>query len=237
VFDLKDKRILVFGGSSGIGLSVAELSHRLGGTVTLASRSPEKLEKAAGSIGPDVAFASVDVTKPDTVSALFESLGTFDHVVVTAAQLETGPLRTSSMESAREAMESKFWGACNVARLARIAPDGTLTFVSGILDRRPAPQATLLGAINSALNTLGQGLALELAPVRVNVVSPGRLDTPWWDILPDDTRQKLLDDTSARLPVRRIGTADDIAIQIVVFFLNGFMTGSVVAIDGGGAIA
>ena len=133
-------------------------------------------------------------------------------------------------------MESKLWGAIHVAHAARIREGGSLTLVSGMLGIRPSGGATILSVINAAIDTLAKALATEMAPIRVNCVSPGRLDTPWWDHLSDEDKRALLDRTAADLPVKRVGRADEIASQIVHVMENGFMTGSVILVDGGGSV-
>lgn len=237
IFNLHGKRILVFGGTSGIGFGIARLAAELGGKTTVASRSRDKVARATREIGRGTEGHAIDLTVHEAVRSYFEEREPFDHVVVSAAELVAGPVRTTGISEARRAMDSKFWSAYHVAREARIGPGGSLTFISGVLSRRPSPAATLLGAINAALEALAQGLALELAPVRVNAVSPGRTDTAWWDGLPPDERKALLDRSAAALPVRRVGRPEDIAKQAILFMLNDFMTGSVVAVDGGGSIA
>lgn len=235
-FSLSEKRVLVVGGSSGIGRSVARLATDLGASVAIASRSPERLAAAKAETGA-VAALSLDARDEAAVRSFFDENGAFDHVVVSAADFVASPLRTSSLADAHEAMDSKFWSAVNVARAARIETGGSLCFVSGVLSRRPAGGATLLSSINAAVEVLAQALALEMAPVRVNCVSPGRIDTDWWRQLPAADRQTLLERTAAALPVKRVGTPNDVALQTVVFMVNDYMTGSVVAVDGGASIA
>lgn len=230
------KRVLVVGGSSGIGLGTARLARSHGGAVTIVSRSAARLAAAKAGLGA-VETCPVDASDAQAVQTFFKARDPFDHVLVTAAELAASPLRGASLDDARAAMDSKFWSAVHVAREARITPGGSLTFVSGVLSRRPAPGATLLGAINAALEGLAQGLALELSPVRVNCVSPGRIDTAWWDRLPPAERAALMQRTAAALPAKRIGTADDVARQILACMLNDYMTGSVVVVDGGASLA
>lgn len=233
---LAGQRIALFGGSSGIGLATAQLVRREGAHVTLVSRHPEKLTRAARMLD-DCETVSVDIRDPDAVAGFFQSHEPFDHIVVSAAALDPGPLRSQDLATAHAAMDSKFWGAVHVAHAARINERGSLTLVSGMLGSRPAGNATLLSAINAALDTLAQALALELAPTRVNCVSPGRVDTPWWEHLAPKERQALFQATAARLPVRRIGTPEDIASAILMAMTNSFMTGAFINVDGGGQIA
>jgi NAD(P)-dependent dehydrogenase (short-subunit alcohol dehydrogenase family) len=182
---LDGQRVVVFGGSSGIGQATAGLAHAHGAAVTIASRTGARLEAARAQLG-DVEMAVLDLTDPRTVAHFFDGRPPFDHVVISAADLSVGPLRAQPLEEARRTMESKFWSAVHVAHAARIAPNGTLTLVSGMLGQRPSGKATMLSAVNAALDALAQALALELAPIRVNCVSPGRIDTPWWHHL-DET--------------------------------------------------
>ena len=168
---LAGKTVVVVGGSSGIGLSTAETAKREGAEVVIASRSAEKLKAATDRLG--VKGIQADVTSDDSIANLFRQCGPVDHVVVTAAQLKTGPFKTVAMDDVRATMEGKFWGAWRCARSADIKPGGSLTLVSGFLSIRPRPNSAIVGAANGALELLTRSLALDLAPVRVNCVSPG----------------------------------------------------------------
>ncbi|HIH7111565.1 TPA: SDR family oxidoreductase, partial [Enterobacter hormaechei] len=143
-----------------------------------------------------------------------------------------------ALEDARQAMNSKFWGAYNVARHARINKGGSLTFVSGFLSVRPS-RPVLQGAINAAIESLGRGLALELASskVRVNTVSPGLIATPLWDALESSARQSMYEKAASTLPARTMGLPEHVADAILYVAGNPYATGSTVLIDGGGAIA
>jgi NAD(P)-dependent dehydrogenase (short-subunit alcohol dehydrogenase family) len=231
---LTGKKVVVVGGSSGIGLSTAELAMREGAEVIIASRNADRLNAVAGNLGARA--ISADVTSDESVASLFRSCGPVDHVVVTAAQLRTGPFKTVAMEDVRSTMESKFWGAWRVARSAEIRPGGSLTLVSGYLSIRPRPNAAIVGAANGAIESLARSLALELAPVRVNAVSPGIIDTPIRAAMPEAARRDMLAKTAAGLPVGRVGVGEDIARQILAFMTIGFATGSIVYIDGGALI-
>jgi NAD(P)-dependent dehydrogenase (short-subunit alcohol dehydrogenase family) len=231
---LAGKKVVVVGGSSGIGLSTAELAKQQGAEIVIASRNVERLNAVAGKLGATAIAA--DVTSDESIESLFRKCGPVDHVVVTAAQLRTGPFKTVAMEDVRATMEGKFWGAWRVARSAEIRPGGSLTLVSGYLSIRPRPSAAIVGAANGALESLARSLALELAPVRVNAVSPGIIDTPIRAAMPEEARRDMLAKTAAALPVGRVGTGEDIARQILAFMTIGFMTGSIVYLDGGALI-
>jgi NAD(P)-dependent dehydrogenase (short-subunit alcohol dehydrogenase family) len=136
----------------------------------------------------------------------------------------------------RGTLEAKLWGAWRCARAADIKPGGSLTLVSGFLSIRPRPNSAIVSAANGALESLARALALELTPVRVNCVSPGIIDTPIRAAMPEAARIDMLTKTAASLPVKRVGVGDDIAQQILVFMTNGFMTGSIVYLDGGALV-
>jgi NAD(P)-dependent dehydrogenase (short-subunit alcohol dehydrogenase family) len=231
---LSGQKVVVVGGSSGIGLSTAELAKSEGADVVIASRNAERLKKAAAQLGAKA--IPTDVTSDESVGQLFRQCGRVDHVVVTAAQLRTGPIKTVPMEDVRATMEGKFWGAWRVARAAEIRAGGSLTLVSGFLSVRPRPAAAIVGAVNGALESFGRSLALELAPVRVNVVSPGIIDTPIRAAMPEAVRNEMLAKAAAALPVGRVGVGEDIARQILTFMTVGFATGSIVYLDGGGLV-
>jgi len=231
---LAGKKVVVVGGSSGIGLATAELARKEGAEVVIASRSAEKLKAAADSLG--VTSIVADVTSDDSVANLFRQCGPVDHVVVTAAQLKSGPFKTVAMEDVRGTMEGKFWGAWRCARSAEFKAGGSLTLVSGFLSIRPRPNSAIVGAANGALESLTRSLALDLAPVRVNCVSPGVIDTPIRAAMPEAARREMLEKTAAALPVRRVGQGEDIAQQILAFMTNGFATGSIIYLDGGALV-
>jgi NAD(P)-dependent dehydrogenase (short-subunit alcohol dehydrogenase family) len=231
---LTGKKVVVVGGSSGIGLATAELARREGADVIIASRNVDRLDAVANRL--NAIAIPADVTSDDSIIDLFRRCGPVDHVVVTAAQLRSGPFKTVSMEDVRATMESKFWGAWRVARAADIRPGGSLTLVSGYLSIRPRPNAAIVGAANGALESLARSLALELAPVRVNAVSPGIIDTPIRAAMPEAARRDMLGKIAAALPVGRVGVGEDIAQQILTFMTNGFMTGSIVYLDGGALV-
>lgn len=234
---LKNARVLVFGGSSGIGLATAIQAVEAGANVTIASRSQAKLEAALAKLGRSTRAIVIDTGDQAAVQRFFTEEAPWDHVIVSAAQTPSGPVRALDLVDAKSAMESKFWGAYRVARSARIKDGGSLTFVSGFLSVRPSATSVLQGAINAALESLARGLALELAPVRVNTVSPGLVETPLWFGMAEEKREAMFTNAAQRLPVRRVGQPQDIANAIMFLAMTPFSTGSTVRVDGGGAIA
>jgi NAD(P)-dependent dehydrogenase (short-subunit alcohol dehydrogenase family) len=235
--DLLGQRMLVIGGSSGIGLATAQLAAAAGARVTIASRGQAKLDAALGSLGTGIGTAVLDTRDEGALSHFFAATEAWDHVVISAAQTPSGSIRGLALGDAKAAMDSKFWGAYQVARDARIREEGSLTFISGFLSVRPSASSVLQGAINAALEALARGLALELAPVRVNAVSPGLIDTPLWGRMEAEKREAMFARAAANLPARRMGQAEDIARAIIFLATTPFATGSTVRVDGGGAIA
>jgi len=234
---LRNQRILIIGGSSGIGLATAVGAIAAGATVTIASRNQEKLAAAAATLGGVARTALLDTGDNALVEKFFQQEEPWDHIVISAAQTKGGPVRSLSLGDAEAAMESKFWGAYRVARAARLKEGGSLTFVSGFLSERPSATAVLQGAINAALESLARGLALELAPVRVNAISPGVIATPLWNYLPEEKRNAIFEGAASKLPVRRVGQPQDIANAALFLMTTPFATGSTVRVDGGGVIA
>ncbi len=231
---LAGKKVVVVGGSSGIGLSTAEMAKREGADVIIASRSAAKLDPVAERL--NAIAIPTDVTDDKSVANLFKSCGPVDHVVVTAAQLKSGPFRTVPLEDVKSTMEGKFWGAWRVARATEFRSGGSLTLVSGFLSIRPRPNSAIVSAANAAIEALSRALALELAPLRVNCVSPGIIDTPIRAAMPEEARKEMLAKTAASLPVGRVGLGEDVARQIVACMTNGFMTGSTIYLDGGALV-
>jgi NAD(P)-dependent dehydrogenase (short-subunit alcohol dehydrogenase family) len=235
--NLTNAQVLIVGGSSGIGLATAVAVAEAGASVTIASRSQAKLGTALGSIRGTRRAIVLDTRDQSALGRFFMAEGPWDHVIVSAAQTQTGPVRTLDLADAEAAMESKFWGAYRVARAAKIKDGGSLTFVSGFLSVRPSAGAVLQGAINAALEALARGLALELAPVRVNTVSPGLIATPLWSGMAEEKREAMFAGAAVSLPARRVGQPEDVANAVLFLATTPFATGSTVLVDGGGAIA
>jgi len=233
--DFKSQRVLVVGASGGIGAATARAFTDAGARVVAAGRPSGRLQAIADEVGSPA--AELDILDNGAIEAFFAREDAFDHVAITAAATKTGPVGALALDDARASMESKFWGAYRVARAARVIDSGSITFVSGFLAVRPSPGAVLQGAINAAVEALGRGLALERAPVRVNTVSPGLINTPLWRAMPGEKREALFGKTAKSLPVQRVGRPEDIAQAILFLAASSFATGTTVTVDGGGSIA
>ena len=236
-----DDTIVVIGGSSGIGLAVARRSLDDGATVVIAGRSQRRLDAARADLdrtGPPAGRLSahpVDIGDPAQVTRLFDRVGTLSHLVVTAADLPYGPVVSLSEDSMVRAVRSKILGPLFAAQQAapRITKPGSITFTSGIAASRPAPGGALAATVNGALESMVLALALELAPIRVNAVSPGWVDTPVWDRLATpDVKNARMADLAARLPARRLGRPEDIANAVAFLIADTFVTGTVLHAEG-----
>ncbi|MFF0544359.1 SDR family oxidoreductase [Nocardia thailandica] len=234
----ENERTVIIGGSSGMGLALAATLLAEGGEVTIAGRSADRLAAAARELGGRAGTLRThvaDITREDDVAALFAATGEIDHVVVTAADM-TGayqPIAAFDTEVAAKVVAAKMIGPALVARYARLAERGSLTFTSGIAAYRPAPGGSLVAMVNAGLAGLTAALAVELGPVRVNAVSPGWVDTPIWDAFAGAEKAERHRAMAARLPGGRLGTPDDIARAFLAVVRNPFMTGTVLHVDGG----
>jgi len=224
--------VVIVGGSSGIGFATAKLAKEEGANVTIASRSSEKLEHAVQQLG-DVRAVRADITSQLDVQAIFGAMDRVDHVFITAGRLCLGRVVDSELDLLRSDVDQRFWGPLYVVRTAvpKMA-QGSLTFLSGQWASKPAPGAVVTAALNAATETLARGLALELAPIRVNAVAPGTIDTP----LLGEHREAAARWAGASLPVKRMGLAEEVAQAVILLMSNGFITGEVVHVDGGGRL-
>ncbi|MCP3167829.1 SDR family oxidoreductase [Myxococcus qinghaiensis] len=232
---LEQQHVVVVGGSSGIGLGVARAALEQGASVTLVSRSTDKLARAAALLeNPGrVRTCAADVTKEDAVRQLFEALPPVNHVVVTAVEARYLGIREMDFAAARRIFDSKLMAAFHVARHARLQPGGSLVFTTGIASVRPMPNGSVIAAVNGAIEAAVRAWALELAPVRVNALSPGWIDTPVWDAIAGDTKGQVFEQHARRLPVGRMGTTSDLGHAALFLMSNGFTTGEVLRVDGG----
>lgn len=233
---LQGHNVCVVGGTAGIGLAIAREAARQGAAVTIAGRDAARAATVAASIASDVRHGTVDVTDTASIAAFFVSQGTIDHLVVTAAQVRGGAFRGGSLDDARASFEGKFWAQYLCVRAADVRR--SVLLVSGTLSRRAVPGTAALAAVNGAVEALGRALALELAPVRVNVLSPGFVrDTEAYDGMPPEAREGMFAAAAARLPAGLIGSPDSIAGPAVALMASDYATGVVLDIDGGGLLA
>jgi NAD(P)-dependent dehydrogenase (short-subunit alcohol dehydrogenase family) len=225
---------VVIGGTSGIGLAAAAALQAAGAAVRITGRDPGRLQAALATLGPRAAGEAVDAADEPALAAFFDRIGAFDHLVVAAGGgAAEGPFAGITEARFRAAFDAKFWAHLRCLRLTLGKVRRSVTLVTGAAGRVSFAGLSGLAATNGALEAMVGPLALEFAPVRVNAVSPGLIDTPYWAKLPEETRRAMLANAAASLPVRRAGTAEDIAGAILFLADNGFTSGSVLACDGG----
>jgi len=228
--------VVVIGGSSGMGLAVARRCLADGATVVIAGRSAERLAAARAELDTAVDTVEVDIGDHAAVAALFEHVGALRHVVVTAADLPYGPVRTLTEDSIMRGVRSKILGPFFTIQQAapRMDAGGSITFTSGIAAYRPIPGGSLGAAVNGALESMVRAFALEFAPIRVNAVSPGWVDTPIWDgIASADAKRERFAELAGRLPGGRNAASDDIANAVAYLMNDSFVTGTVLHAEGG----
>lgn len=232
--DLQGRRALVVGGSSGIGLAAARRLAAGGASVVIAGRDSRRLEAAAtGGLEAVV----LDGTSPAALARYFAASPTFDVLVLALSGGKgAGPFRTLDLGDVASGLEAKLLGQLRTlqAALPKLAPEASVTLVSAASAGAAIPGTVGLAAINAALEATVPVLAVELAPIRVNAVSPGIVDTPWWSAMPPEMKQAFFDRARKTLPTRRVGTPEDLAEVIALAATNPFMTGAVLTCDGGG---
>ncbi|HTO54298.1 MAG TPA: SDR family oxidoreductase [Myxococcota bacterium] len=236
---LAGQRVVVIGGSSGIGFAVAERAVREGAQVHLGSSSAVRVEAAVKRLGAAASGAAVDAKDEASVAAFFEQGGPLDHLVFTAgdwpALLRPAAVAELDLAGANAVFAVRFWGALSAIKHAqgRISPRGSITLTNGVVAHRPRKGAVLNTAMAGAIEHLTRALAVELAPVRVNVVCPGLVLTEVWNSIPEETRAEQLRRMTARLPLPRAGDPDEVAEAYLYLMRGGYSTGQVLIVDGG----
>jgi len=241
---LQGKRILVVGGSSGIGYAVARAALQNDATVVVASSSPEKIAAAAGTLGHGALAEQLDVTSEREVNSFFARVGRFDHIVFTAGDwggggLRRGPLAGVDLREAADLFKVRFWGALAVAKHGAntLPPGGSITLTNGTIAHRPQIGTAITTAMTGAIEHLTRALAVELAPIRVNAVCPGLIRTAIWDRIPADRREAELKAMTSRLLVPRPGEPDEVAEAYLYLMKGTYTTGQVLLVEGGRLLA
>jgi NAD(P)-dependent dehydrogenase (short-subunit alcohol dehydrogenase family) len=237
---LKDARILVIGGGSGIGFAVAEAAQAEGARVIIASTSPGKLAEAADRLGK-IETALLDITDEPAVAAFFAASGSFDHIVTTAGdwgKARRGPFVDLNLADAEALFGVRFWGAAKLAKhgAKALSTGGSLTLTSGMSAFRPQRGSVMATAMAGSVAHLVYGLAVELAPLRVNAVFPGGVATEIFRSLPDTMRQSE-EARFAKQLLPRIGQPDEVAQAYLYLMKCGYVTGQILQVDGGGTLS
>jgi len=233
--ELHGQSVVVMGGSSGIGLETARRARFEGAKLILTGRNPERLQRAASELNA-LSIAAFDATDPASLESFFRDLpATIDHVMVTTGRPYYGRLLDMDFAQARRALETHLLLVLQVARSAapKMRPGGTLLFMGGTGGRRPGIGLGIVSTVTAALPALTANLALELAPVRVNLIAAGFVDTPLSASLLGDELENRRQQLRATLPIRRVVGPGDVAALAVHIMTNTALTGGTYDVDGG----
>jgi NAD(P)-dependent dehydrogenase (short-subunit alcohol dehydrogenase family) len=232
----ENKRVVIVGGSSGIGLAVAKEAASQGAEVVILSSNAERVKETIQSIGGEARGQAVDVSDEKAVESFFTNLGAFDHLVFTAGDsLQLHALADTDLKQARRAFELRYWSALATVKYGspQIRKGGSIVLTTGVAGRRPRSGWVIAASVCGTIEALTRALAIELAPLRVNAVSPGVVRTNLWQNMSSSEREQLYESAGKRLPVGRVGEAYDIAQAFLFLMKEGFSTGQTVVVDGG----
>lgn len=236
---LEGKRIVVLGGSSGIGLAVAQSAAMEGARVVIVSSNQGRVSEALKNLPAGAQGHAADLANETAIKTLFGRIGAFDHLAYTAAdKLQLNRVAETDLAKARKFFELRYWGALSAVKYAspHIRPSGSIVLTSGLAGLRPHAGWALGASVCSAMEGLTRALAVELAPVRVNIVAPGVVVSPLWDDMTKDAREALYRQTAERLLVRHAGETEEVAQSYLYLMRQTFSTGTVLRVDGGGAL-
>lgn len=232
--NLADKQIVIFGGSSGIGLATARIAAEAGGRVTIVGRSREKLAAAQNELN-NVEIAVADVADEAAVNRVFDALETIDHIYNAAGSFVGGTVLENSAGFYRAVFEARIWGSFHIVRAAfpKMQPNGSFVFTGGVSTARPVPGAWATAVATAAAEQMARALAVEIAPLRVNAVAPGWTDTPMWDKIFGDGKQEIFAGVAEKLLTKRLATAEEVARAVIFLMSNDSITGETIHVEGG----
>ncbi len=237
---LRQKRVVVIGGTSGIGLAVASAALAEGASVIVGSSSADKLGAAALRL-PGAHAHAIDVKDEASIAMFFERVGALDHLVFTAGdwgRYGGGPVESLDIAAAASLFAVRFWGAIGCVKHAakNLRDGGSITLTDGMIAHRPRKGAAISSAMAGATEHLTRALSVELAPIRVNAVCPGAIRTEVWNSIPAEQREDRFKKMTERLPIKRIGEPDEVAQAYLYLMRGGYTTGQVLRVDGGGTV-
>jgi NAD(P)-dependent dehydrogenase (short-subunit alcohol dehydrogenase family) len=236
---ISNKRIVLLGGTSGIGLATAQAAIAAGASVVVVSSRRQRVDDAVGILGKQAEGYTVDLSDDASVQELFEGIGPFDHLVYTAGDsLQLGLLADTDLNTIRKAFDVRFFGAVTAVKHAApyLRSGGSVILTGGVASQRPQKGWTAVASICGAMEALTRTLAVELAPIRVNLVSPGLVRTALWDDMPEAEREAMYANYGGALPVGRVGEVEDIAASYLHLMSNRYCTGQTIVVDGGGVL-
>jgi len=238
---LRNKLVVIVGGTSGIGFAVARAAIRENARVVVASSKQANVDAAVQRLSGGAKGLVVDVTAERSVGSALATLGEFDHLVFTAGDWGPArrvPLAEIDLELARTVFAVRFWGALTIVKHARphLARDGSITLTDGMIAHRPQKDSAVSTAMAGAVEHLTRALGIELAPIRVNAVCPGLIRTDVWNGIPEDRREEQFKKMTQRQPLPRIGEPEEAAEAYLHLMRAGYTTGQILRVDGGSSI-
>src|SRR5246127_5496411 len=237
--DFDKKRVVIVGGSSGIGLAVAKEAASQGAEVVIVSSNAERVQEAVRSIGGNVRGEAIDVSDEKAVEAFFTKIGAIDHLVFTAGDsLQLHKLADTDLKQARRAFELRYWSVLATVKYAspQIRKGGSIVLTTGVAGRRPHSGWVIAASVCGTIEALTRALAVELAPIRVNAVCPGVVRTNLWQSMNADAREHLYESVGKSLLVGRFGEAPEVAGAYLFLMQEGYGTGQTVVLDGGAVL-
>ncbi len=232
---LVGRTVVVLGGSSGMGLATALAARDAGAHVAIAARTPDRLARAAATVGPDTRSYALDGADGDAVEAMCADLGVIDHLVSFTGDQPAAPIGETTHDLVVQALDARVWTARNVcvSAVARMPEHGSLTFCSGLSAVRPRAGRAAGAVATAALESLVRAMALELAPIRVNTIRPGAFDTPVLDRAFGANKHEATRAFVEGLPIKRLGRPEELAHAVLFLMTNTYVTGTVLNVDGG----
>ena len=237
---LDGQRIVIIGGTSGFGMAAAKAASAEGASVIVASSRKANVDRALNELPAGAEGHVLDITQESAVADFFSTVGEFDHLAFTAGEsLDLGEFATIDLAKARRFFEIRFWGAVTAAKYAakRIRSTGSIILTNGIIGLRPQKGWVMAAAICGAVEAATRALAIELAPVRVNLVCAGIVRTELWRNMIESERNNLFASAGQALPVGRVGEPEDLAEAYLYLMRERFSTGAMIVVDGGGRLA
>ena len=233
---LTRKEVIILGGSSGLGLATAKAAANAGASVIIVSGNQQNIDNALKELPAGSKGYAIDLRKEENIKAFFAQNGEFDHLVYTAGEnLRFITLNDMDIDNAKEFFTLRFWSALAAVKYGapKIRKGGSIGLISGIVSQRPGTGWSLGAGICGAIEAFGRAMAVELAPIRVNVVMAGVTKTNLWNSLSEADRNNLYSAVSNSLLVKRVGEAEEIAQTFLFLMQNQFATGQTFTIDGG----
>ncbi|HEY1164236.1 MAG TPA: SDR family oxidoreductase [Chitinophaga sp.] len=239
IMALTGKKVIVLGGSSGIGLATAKAAAEEGAQLSIVSGNRERIDQALKELPAGAEGHAVDLANEAAIKAFFAAAGNFDHLVYTAGEnISLGDISETEVAAARNFFNIRYWGALATVKYAasHINAGGSINLIGGIASPRPGRGWGIAASICAAMEGFTRAMAIELAPIRVNLVAPGVVRTNLWNSLSATDREQLYTSVGNSLPLKRIGAAEDIALSYIYLMKQQFATGQVLVVDGGAVL-